>query len=169
MIYFLDTSSILQARNFYPGEIFAGLWEWLEVKSKNGEVASVEAVLGEIHDADILDWLDKARFRFHPESREHRRHWKRVQAWLKGSGYNLSSLLLFADVADAKLVAHAGAVGGTVVTEEKQNPVPQKNQATRLPKIKIPNACDGLGIGCTNLLGMLKAENVRFELASGPD
>ena len=65
----------------------------------------------------------------------------------------------FLQLADYYLVAQALAAGHTVVTHE----VP--SASTR--KIKIPDACIGLGIKCMSPYEMLRKERARFVLARG--
>jgi hypothetical protein len=62
-------------------------------------------------------------------------------------------------VADYWLVAHALAHGLTVVSHE----VP----AETVRKIKIPNACIRLNIGCITPYEMLRLERARFVLGPG--
>lgn len=62
----------------------------------------------------------------------------------------------FLQVADYYLVAHALAHGHTVVTHEIASPSPKK--------IKIPNACIGLGIKVMTPYEMLRHERARFVL-----
>ena len=63
----------------------------------------------------------------------------------------------FLQGADYYLVAQAHADGHTVVTHEIVSP------STR--RIKIPNACLGLGVRCVNTFEMLRSEHARFVLA----
>ena len=62
----------------------------------------------------------------------------------------------FARVADSHLIAHAVATGHEVVTHE----VPSASRK----KIKIPDACAGLGITCLTPFEMLRREGARFVL-----
>ncbi|HEV7447341.1 MAG TPA: DUF4411 family protein, partial [Steroidobacteraceae bacterium] len=62
----------------------------------------------------------------------------------------------FLQVADYYLVAHALAIGYTVVTHE----VP----ANSIKKVKIPNVCIGVGITCMTPFEMLRVERARFVL-----
>lgn len=79
-----------------------------------------------------------------------------VSAWASGQRYEPSAVSTFLQVADYYLVAHALAGRHTVVTHE----VP--SASTR--KIKIPDACIGLGIKCMTLFEMLRRERARFVL-----
>jgi len=57
-------------------------------------------------------------------------------------------------------VAHALAYGQTVVTHEVAS--------TSTKKIKIPDACIGLGIKCMTPFEMLRRERARFVLEARP-
>ena len=58
------------------------------------------------------------------------------------------------------LVAQAQAVGHTVVTHE----VPSASKR----RVKIPDACIGLGIKCVTPYQMLRTERARFVLGAAP-
>ena len=63
-------------------------------------------------------------------------------------------------LANYYLVAHAFAHGHTVVTHEIAS--------TSTKKIKIPDACIGLGIKCVTPYEMLRKERARFILGPTP-
>ena len=79
-----------------------------------------------------------------------------MSGWVSGSGYQPAAVSTFLQVADYWFVAHALAHNCTVVTHE----VP----ADTIYKIKIPNACIGLGLRCMNPYDMLRLERARFVL-----
>jgi hypothetical protein len=81
-----------------------------------------------------------------------------VSAWATGQHYEPSAVSTFLQVADYYLVAQAYAGGHTVVTHE----VP--SASTR--RIKIPDACIGLGIKCMTPFEMLRRERARFILGA---
>jgi hypothetical protein len=62
----------------------------------------------------------------------------------------------FLQVADYYLVVHALAHGYTVVTHEVPSPSSKK--------VKIPNACIGVGVKCMTPYEMLRVERARFVL-----
>ena len=72
------------------------------------------------------------------------------------AGYDPAAVNIFLQVADYYLVAHAHATGHIVVTHEKPS--------ASLKKIKIPDACIGLGVKCMTPYEMLRAEHARFVL-----
>jgi hypothetical protein len=79
-----------------------------------------------------------------------------VSAWATSGNYEPAAVNTFLQVADYYLVAQALAGGHTVVTHE----VP----AASTRKIKIPDACIGLGIKCVTPFEMLRKERARFVL-----
>ncbi|MCB1058444.1 MAG: DUF4411 family protein [Acidobacteria bacterium] len=84
---------------------------------------------------------------------------REVSAWASGQSYEPAAVSAFLQVADYYLVAQARARGDAVVTHE----VP--SQSAR--RIKIPDACIGLGIKCMTPYEMLRRERARFVLAAG--
>ena len=79
-----------------------------------------------------------------------------VSAWATGQNYEPAAIATFLQVADYWLIAHARAHEFIVVTHE----VPSES----VRKIKIPNACIGLGITCVSPYEMLRRERARFIL-----
>src|SRR4051812_14146265 len=79
-----------------------------------------------------------------------------VSTWASGQRYDASAVSTFLQVADYYLVAHSLASQHTVVTHEVTS------ASTR--KIKIPDACIGLGIKCMTPFEMLRRERARFVL-----
>ncbi len=83
-----------------------------------------------------------------------------VSTWASSQRYESSAVSTFLQVADYYLVAQALAGKHTVVTHE----IP--SASTR--KIKIPDACIGLGIKCMTPYEMLRHERARFILGPRP-
>ncbi|HEY7065236.1 MAG TPA: DUF4411 family protein, partial [Chloroflexota bacterium] len=78
-----------------------------------------------------------------------------VSRWANGQAYQAQAIAEFLSIADYWLVAHALTIGWTVVTEER--PAPQSKK-----RIKVPDACAGVGVAYLNTFEMLAAEGVRF-------
>ena len=81
-----------------------------------------------------------------------------VSAWATGQSYEPAAVNTFLLVADYYLIGHAIAHGHTVVTHEVAS--------TSTKRIKIPDACIGLGIKCVNPYEMLRTERARFVLGT---
>jgi Domain of unknown function (DUF4411) len=83
-----------------------------------------------------------------------------VSNWATGHGYEAAAVNTFLQVADYYLVGHALAHGHTVVTHEVASPSTKR--------IKIPNACIGLGVKFMTPYQMLRRERARFVLGPQP-
>lgn len=81
----------------------------------------------------------------------------KVSTWATGQDYAPAAVNTFLQVADYWLVAFAAAHQHTVVTHELP--------ANSAKKIKIPNACVGLGVRFMTPYQMLRVERARFVLA----
>ena len=79
-----------------------------------------------------------------------------VSGWATSQRYEPAAVNTFLQVADYYLVAHALAYGHILVTHEIAS--------TSTKKIKIPDACLGLGVKCVTPFEMLRRERVRFIL-----
>lgn len=161
--YLLDSNIFIQAKNLHYGFDFCpAFWEWLITENATGRVASIDKVGGELEAGkdDLSTWATaRGRTFFLPPDDAVLPALAKVSAWVTGQTYEAAAIATFLQVADYWLVAHALAYGFTVVTHE----VP--SETTR--KIKIPNACIGLGITCVSPYEMLRRERARFILGGG--
>ena len=82
-----------------------------------------------------------------------------VSAWVESTNlsYTTAAIAGFLNAADYYLVAHARAKGFTVVTAEVA--------ADTVKKVKIPNACRGVGVPYSTVFDMLRAEGARFVMS----
>ena len=79
-----------------------------------------------------------------------------VREWVTSQNYAHSAVGTFLQVADYYVVAQALAGGYTVVTHEVTS--------ASLCRVKIPDACTGLGIKCVTPFEMLRLERAKFVL-----
>ena len=162
MAYLLDADVFIRAKNLHYGFDFCpAFWEWLVAQNRARNVYSVEKVADELQAVadDLSAWaamLDDAFF-LRPEATAFPAL-AAVSTWAQGQNYTQSAVGAFLQVADYYLVAQAVAGGHTVVTHE----VP--SASTR--RIKIPDACIGLGLKCVTPYQMLRTERARFVLAT---
>lgn len=160
MAYLLDANVFIQAKNLHYGLDFCpAFWDWLIDRNAAGSVFSIEKVGDEIEaGADELSTWASARgtaFFLKPDA-PLLVALASVSSWTTSQSYDQSAVNTFLQVADYYLVAHALAHGHTVVTHE----VPSLG----VRKIKIPNACIGLGVKCMTPYEMLRVERARFVL-----
>jgi hypothetical protein len=163
MAYLLDADVFIRAKNLHYGFDFCpAFWEWLVERNGDGTVFSVEKVGDEVKAIadELSDWA-AARgngFFLRPDASV-TLSLAAVSAWASGQRYEASAVSTFLQVADYYLVSQARAGGHTVVTHEVPAASPRK--------IKIPDACIGLGIKCMTPYEMLRVERARFVLGRG--
>lgn len=158
--YLLDANIFIQAKNLHYGFDFCpAFWTWLIDRNAGGSVASIDKVGDELQAGgdDLADWATaRGHAFFLPADDPVVPALARVSAWSANQTYEAAAIATFLQAADYWLVAHALAHDFAVVTHE----VP--SESTR--KIKIPNACIGLGLACISPYEMLRRERAQFIL-----
>ena len=81
-----------------------------------------------------------------------------VAEWAFGQKYTYSAAESFLQVADCHIVAQALSGEYTVVTHEITS--------ASVHRVKIPDACAGLGVKCITPFEMLRRERARFVLGA---
>jgi uncharacterized protein DUF4411 len=164
MAYLLDANVFIEAKNRYYGLDFCpAFWEWLVVSNASDLVFSIEKVADEVEAGgdDLAAWAAQRgpRFFLKPDTTM-LPALGTVSTWATSQRYDPAAVNTFLLVADYYLVAHALAHRHTVVTHEVAS--------TGTKKIKIPDACIGLGIKCMTPFAMLRLERARFVLGAKP-
>jgi hypothetical protein len=163
MAYLLDADVFIRAKNLHYGLDFCpAFWDWLVAENRAEKVFSIERVGDEVQaiEDELSEWAGERGdgFFLRPDPSVFPAL-AAVSTWANSRGYEAAAVSTFLQVADYYLVAQAQAGAHTVVTHE----VP--SASTR--KIKIPDACIGLGIKCMTPYEMLRRERARFVLG-GP-
>jgi hypothetical protein len=160
MTYLLDANVFIQAKNLHYGLDFCpAFWEWLIVHNTAGQVFSIEKVGDELEAGadELTTWAAGlgTGFFIKPDAAM-LPSLATVSTWVTGQNYEPAAVNTFLQIADYYLVAHALAHAHIVVTHEIAS------HSTK--KIKIPDACIGLGIKCMTPFEMLRLERARFVL-----
>ena len=160
MAYLLDANVFISAKNLHYGLDFCpAFWDWLADRNAAEDLFSIEKVGDEVQAVadELSEWAARLGegFFLRPDATVFP-SLATVSTWASGQGYEAAAVSTFLQVADYYLVSHAHAGEHTVVTHE----VP--SASTR--KIKIPDACIGLGIKCMTPFEMLRTERARFVL-----
>jgi hypothetical protein len=158
--YLLDANVFIQAKNLHYGFDFCpAFWDWIIRQHAAGVVFSIEKVEDELQAiADELTTWAVARgasFFLRPDAAV-LPALAQVSAWATSQQYEPAAVNTFLQVADYYLVGHALAHGHTVVTHEVAS--------TSRKRIKIPDACIGLGIRHMSPFALLSRERARFVL-----
>lgn len=164
MPYLLDANVFIQAKNLHYGLDFCpAFWDWLIANNATKRVFSIEKVADEIAAGgdELSTWAAQrgSDFFLVPDAAI-LPALGTVSNWATGHGYEAAAVNLFLQVADYYLVGHALAHGHTVVTHEVASPSTKK--------IKIPNACIGVGLKFMTPYEMLRRERARFVLGPQP-
>lgn len=160
MAYILDANVFIEARRRYYGLDFCpAFWDWLISANERGVVYSIERIRDQLvgTDDELSDWIRAlpAEF-FFPADAETLTSLAAAVEWARRQNFRQSAVALFADDADAYLVAHANAHDHTVVTLEQPS--------DGIKQVKIPNACIGLDVKYINTFELLRREGARFHL-----
>lgn len=166
MAYLLDTGIFIEAkRRFYGFDFVPGYWDWLVREANAGTIRSIERVAEEIgaQQDDLAAWAATlpGGFFLRPDS-AFSAAFQRVSQWALTAGFQQAAYNEFLDVADSFLVAQALAGGHTVVTLEKPATTPSRR------KIKVPDACAGVGLRCMTPYALMRLQRVRLVLETQP-
>lgn len=162
MSYLLDANVFIQAKNLHYGLDFCpAFWEWIIEKSQSGDVRSIDKVADEIAAGgdELSEWSkNNSPTLYHTTDAAVAAQFARVSQWATSQQFEPAAINTFLQVADYYLVAHALAGGHVVVTHEVAANTPKR--------IKIPNACIGLGLHFMTPYEMLRRERARFVLGT---
>lgn len=159
MTYLLDANIFIQAKNSHYGfDLCPGFWDWIDQAHAQGRLHSVEKIRGELLAGgdELAEWARNRESLFLPPDEQVVECLRALTVWATQAGYEAAAVSTFLAGADSYLVAHANAHRLTVVTHEIA--------ADTRRKLKIPNACDGVGASHCTPFEMLRAEGVRFVL-----
>ena len=162
MSYLLDANVFISANKLHYGLDFCpAFWEWVTHKGHTGAVFSIDKVADEIEAGqdDLSAWArDHAAALFRRTPPSLAPQFAAVSTWAMSQQYTPAAVNTFLMAADFYLLAHALAGGHVVVTHEVLSNSPVR--------IKIPNACLGLGVRFMTPFQMLRTEGARFVLGA---
>lgn len=159
MTYLVDSDVLIQAKNRHYGfDVCPGFWDWLDLAHTQGQVFSVARVRDEVcaGSDELAEWAKVRDSFFIAPDDAVVQSMRDVAAWVTSTDpqYARAAVTEFLGGADYYLVAHARAKGFTVVTAEVASDT--------VKKVKIPNACQSLGVSYVDVFMMLRAEGARF-------
>jgi len=160
MAYLLDADVLIRAKNLdYGFDFCPAFWDWLIAQNGAGLVFSIEKVGHEVQagDDELSEWASARgdAFFLKPDAALIPALGT-VSNWASGQRYEPTAVSTFLQTADYYLVAQAHEGSHTVVTHEAPS--------ASARKIKVPDACIGLGIKCMTPYEMLRLERARFVL-----
>lgn len=160
MTYLLDANVFIQAKNLHYGLDFCpAFWDWLVCNNAAERVFSIDKVADEIVAGgdELAAWMrSRGAALVRPTNARVAAKFRAVSTWATSQQYEPAAIHAFLQVADFYLIAHALADGHVVVTHEVPANTPKR--------IKVPNACLGLGLRFMTPYEMLRREHARFVL-----
>lgn len=160
-MYLLDSDVFIDAKNRHYGfDIVPAFWDWLVQAHHDGRVFTVDRCVQEVIAGgdELAEWmrLNAPSFAIKP-SAEDQPALQKVSRWATSAGFRQGASAQFLSAGDYFLVAQALSLGYTVVTQEEPAPLSQK-------RIKIPDACNAVGVAWMSPFRMLRTEGARFKL-----
>jgi hypothetical protein len=159
-MYLLDTNVFITSKNTHYGfDIAPGFWDWIDKAHADGAICSLDKIKDELDAVqdDLTKWAASRVPMFLPIDQATVTSISQLATWVNSSDYRPAAKATFLSSADHQLIAYAHAHNHTVVTHELSEPQNRR-------KIKIPDACAQMGVQCTNLFEVLRAENARLVL-----
>ena len=160
-MYLLDSNIFIEAKNRYYGfDIAPGFWDWLGQLFREGHALSIDAVYQEltIGNDDLNTWARSHKEYFVPIDQSVASKFEPLSTWAASRNYTPDALAEFSsNAADYLIVATGAAHGYTVVTHERPRPKSGK-------RVKIPDACDAMGVTWIDTFTMLKDTGIRLTL-----
>lgn len=157
----VDANVFITAKNtYYQMEIVPAFWSWLDAQAESGVIASTDMVYDELKNGEdeLATWVKERRkslFYLRSSSEVVADYVDSLAAWAKKQGFHPHTIEEFMSGADPFLVGAAAEGGFTVVTLETP-------AGRRKRKVKIPDACDHLGVDWEDTFGMLRSLGARF-------
>jgi hypothetical protein len=162
--YLLDANVFMAASRLHYGLDFCpAFWEWLVEANNTQRVFSIERVATEVQAGEdaLAKWASERGngFFLEPDAAL-QSALGTVANWATSQKYEPAAISTFFQVADYYLVAHALAHKHVVITHEVA--------ANSTKRIKIPNACIGVGVQHMTPFEMLRREKARFVMEMRP-
>ena len=157
----LDANVFIQAKNsYYSFDLVPAFWDWLYIQATGGALASIDLVYKELKSGsdELANWVKDRRQTIFPicsSSPVVGGHIDSLYIWAQREGYKDHTIRDFLDSADPFLVGVAASLGAIVVTQE----TPAGNSRK---KVKIPDACDFLGVLWEDTFDMMRSLGARF-------
>jgi Domain of unknown function (DUF4411) len=160
MAYLLDSDVFIQASNLhYQFAFCSAFWDWIDREYSTGKLISIDRVLKEIREGqfgELKPWAEARPHLFVKSADVETAECNtRVALWVS-QNYDEAGYEKFFRGADFVLVGYALAHNHIVVTQE--------NARGGKAKVKIPDACDAMGVKCINTWDLLKSECPKFVL-----
>jgi hypothetical protein len=160
-MYLIDSDVFIDAKNrHYAFDIVPAFWDWIVQSHKAGRVFTVQKVADEVLKGgdELAQWMkaQPSSFRLAPGPND-QVALQIVSQWVSKAEYTQAAVSAFLQAGDYFLVSQALSLKHTVVTQETPDPASKK-------RVKIPDACNAVGVSWMSPFKMLSNEKARFVL-----
>lgn len=161
--FIIDSNILIESKNIdYGFDICPGFWELMEKGFREGIVISHAKVYQELKRRrdDLWDWASALPKECFPkETVEEFAVYRKLCEWARNGIFKQAAIDRFceADYADPWICAKAKVKGLTLVTQEVSEPYSRKD-------VKLPDACNSVGVSYCNKYELLRALRARFVL-----
>ncbi len=157
--YWLDSDTLIRPHRELTFDWLPSLWTILREKGVEGVIASSAYVYEELKDGDdvLAEWAAECQDfgLWVPADESVQRAYSTIADYVaQHQTYSPEHVAAFLGKADARIIAHALACGGRVVTFEAPQPLSARP--------KIPDVADNFGVDCLTLYEMLREMGVRI-------
>jgi hypothetical protein len=163
--FVLDSNFFIQAHRVnYPIDVASGFWDKVSQLAQEGRVISIDKVKGELYDKnDALEEWCRSHLPddFFKDTSGAMTEYARVTGWALSMSHQYLPMalneFLSAEEADAYLVSYCltDPTNRILVTQEISAPNKQN-------RVKIPDACNGVGVSFVNTIDMFRKLGERF-------
>ncbi|ACJ00503.1 DUF4411 family protein [Rhodospirillum centenum] len=163
-MFLTDANVFIEAKNrYYDFDICPGFWDWMDAQVPEMKVCSIKPVYDELAGGgdSLSRWVKDRRAdgRFlKVDDVAAQTFFARVAATVQAGAFKPEAKAQFLSGADPWLVAKAGAIGATVVTQEKY-------QAGAQRRVPLPNICQAFGVPYIDTFELLKQGAAKFRIA----
>lgn len=164
-MFLTDANVFIEAKNrYYDFDICPGFWDWMDAQLPLLNVRSIVPVYGELVDGgdNLAQWIkdrkDDGRF-LKVDDLATQTLFAKVAAAVQSGPFKPEAKAQFLSGADPWLIAKAGAIGATIVTQEKF-------QAGVQRRVPLPNICREFRVPFVDTFELLKHGAAKFKMAA---
>ena len=154
-MFIIDSNILIEAKNFhFPLAPTHPFWDWLVMLGKKGEIKIPEEVYKELEagNDNLPEWLQRHKSLFFLSKNNAYSELPSVlESYTALYGSEISETELEVMKADPWVIAHAKALGGGVICNERIKAKVLKS----VKEVKVPSVCKMLNIECLSLAQFL--------------
>lgn len=153
-MFIVDSNILIEAKNVhFPLEMHP-FWGWLVTLGEKDKIKIPEAVYKELESGNdnLTEWLRRYKSLFFiPKDKAYAELLSVISVYEELYGSEIRETELETMKADPWVIAHAKALGSSIISNERQN----AKYIHSIKEVKIPSVCQRLDIECLSLIQFL--------------